>query len=56
MEKLAAEEMPLAALRDAAQAGFGALDAGAAKCFSSIEELESYLRTLSDEIIGKPCS
>ncbi len=40
-------------LREAAQAGFSALDRGEFKEFTSMDELEAYLNGLSDRLISR---
>jgi antitoxin ParD1/3/4 len=47
------EAAKLAALREAARVGFAALDRGAFKEFDSVEELETYLRDLSENVISQ---
>ena len=54
VEQHAAEEAAkLEGLREAAQAGFGAIDRGAFKEFDSIEELQNYLNGVSEKIISR---
>jgi antitoxin ParD1/3/4 len=43
----------LAGLREAAQAGFDAMDRGEFREFSSVDELQSYLNGLSEKLIGR---
>jgi len=42
----------LKALRDAARAGFGALDRGEFKAFESMHDLQSYMNALSEKVIS----
>lgn len=53
--ELRAEEdaAKLVGLREAAQAGFSALDRGEFKEFGSIEELQTYLNDLSEKVISR---
>jgi antitoxin ParD1/3/4 len=51
-QREAEEATKLDALREAAQAGFDALDRGEFKEFDNINELEAYLRDLSEKIIS----
>jgi antitoxin ParD1/3/4 len=54
VEQRAAEEAArLEGLREAAQAGFDALDRGAFKEFDSVEELQAYLNDVSEKIISR---
>jgi antitoxin ParD1/3/4 len=54
VERHEAREMgKLAALREAARLGFGALDRGEFREFDNVADLERYLENLSEEIITK---
>lgn len=53
-EREAAEQPKRDALREAVRLGFDAIDAGRARAFDSMDDLERYLRGLSDRIIDAP--
>jgi len=53
VEQRAAEDAArLEVLREAATVGFDAIDRGAFKEFDSVEELQAYLRGLSDKVLS----
>jgi antitoxin ParD1/3/4 len=52
-QRTAEEAAKLEGLREAAQAGFDALDRGAFKEFGSVEELQAYLNGVSEKIISR---
>jgi antitoxin ParD1/3/4 len=51
-EREADETVRLNALRDAAAAGFASVDRGEFKQFDSIDDLQAYLRDVSEKIIS----
>jgi antitoxin ParD1/3/4 len=54
VEQRAAEDAAkLEVLREAATAGFGALDRGEFKEFDSIDELQAYLNDFSEKVISR---
>jgi antitoxin ParD1/3/4 len=50
-QREAEDAAKLAALREAARIGFAALDRGEFKEFGSVDDLKSYLRDLSEQVI-----
>ncbi|MGJ4949991.1 type II toxin-antitoxin system ParD family antitoxin [Bradyrhizobium sp. HKCCYLS20291] len=52
-QREADDAVTLNSLREAAQAGFAALDRGEFKEFASIDELQAYLNGLSDKLISR---
>jgi antitoxin ParD1/3/4 len=54
VERREAEDVAkLEVLREAADVGFGALDRGELREFSSIDDLQAYLNGLSDKVISR---
>ncbi|MGJ5181546.1 type II toxin-antitoxin system ParD family antitoxin [Bradyrhizobium oligotrophicum] len=54
IEQRESEELArLDGLREAAHAGFAALDRGEFKKFGSMDELQAYLNGLSEQLIGR---
>ena len=52
-QREAEDAAKLTALREAAHAGFAALDRGEFKEFGNIEDLRAYLNDLSDKVISR---
>lgn len=53
-EREAAAQPKREALREAVREGFEAIDAGRGRAFDSMDDLNRYLRRLSDQVIDAP--